>query len=923
MRRRRLVWTFVAVVAVLFLLGNRLGSVYIDWLWFKSLGYTSVFWATFRAQWLVALAGGILFGAVTFFNLWLARGGLANLPLELVPEEWRRWFWRRRVSVILAAAAALVAFVAGLSVGSQWLTVLRFLHAQPYGGAPDPLFHRDAGFYVFRLPFWLLVYHSLSSLFFFNAVLAGGLYFVGGFVQYFAGRVQLHPRARAHLAGLVAAFFLLKAWGYALAADQLVYSTRGATFGAGYTDVHAVLPALRVLTAISLVVAGIAAVNAFRPALRAMAYGVLALGAASVLLGTAWPALLQEFVVRPNEIARETPYIRYDITFTRRAYGLDAIRQSPFPAVEDLTAEDVSMRNPTIANIRLWDWRVLGQAYQQLQGLRSYYEFDEMDVDRYTIDGQLKQVLLAAREINYDRLPGQTWINRHIKYTHGYGVAASPAADVAADGFPRFWVQDVPPEAQVPELRVERPEIYYGELTKDYVIVGTRETEFDYPKGETNAYTRYRGTGGVPIGPILNRLAFSLDVQSYNVLFSTALTKDSRALIYRDIASRVERIAPYLLYDKDPYIVISNGRLVWIQDAYTVTRAFPYAEPAADGFNYIRNSVKVTVDAYNGDVRFYVADPSDPLIRAYAAMFPGLFRPLSDMPADLRAHLRYPEYLFDVQGQMYAKYHMTDPQVFYNREDLWQVAKEIVGQAAQDVEPYYAILELPGESRPEFILLRPYTPRDRTNMVAWLGARSDPDHYGQLIAFLFPKDKNVLGPQQVESTISSTPEISQSLTLWNQQGSQASRGNLLVIPIRDSLLYVEPLYLQGSNSPLPRLQRVIVAYDNQVAMAPTLEQALASIFGEGVAPSQPGPEGPPAGPAPGQSRVQELAARAAQLYQEAQDALRAGDFATYGQRIQALGEVLHELQAVAGGAGATAPGARTPGGTPPGPPSTP
>lgn len=901
MRRRRLVWTFVIVVAVVFFLGNRFARTYVDLLWFGQLGYASVFWTSLLSRWLLALAGGLVYGVVTFVNLWVARGSLGQIPPEVVPPEYQAWFRQRRLGFLLALAAALVAFVAGLSIGSEWLTVLRFLHATPFGGEPDPVFGRDVGFFVFTRPFELLVYRALTTLFFLDAVIVAAVYFVGGFLNVFAGRLQLHPRARAHLAALVAAFFLLKAWGYVLSAYGLDLSSRGVAFGASYTDVHAMLPALRVLTFAALAVAALALANVFRPLVRPLAYGVGALVALSLALGSLWPWALQEFVVKPNEIVRETPYIKRNIDFTRRAYRLDAIETRDFPADETLTAQDVSVDNPTIANVRLWDWQVLGQAYQQLQGLRSYYSFDEMDIDRYTVDGELRQVLLAAREIDYTKLPVQTWINLHIKYTHGYGAAVSPAARVGPDGFPDYYAKDVPPVASDPTFQITRPEIYFGEQTDPYALVKTREQEFDYPKGETNSYTTYQGKGGIPVGPILNRVAFALAVQNYNVLFSGAITADSRALIYRNIRDRVTRLAPYLSYDQDPYLVIDKGRLLWIQDAYTTTGDFPYSEPTnvtgpvPPGTNYIRNSVKIVIDAYDGDVTFYVADPEDPLIRTYAKIFPKLYRPLSELPPELVAHLRYPEYLFDVQGMAYAKYHMTDPQVFYNSEDQWQPALELLGPEPQPVQAYYAILELPGESQPEFVLLRPYTPLRRTNMVAWLGARSDPGHYGQLIAFLFPKDKNVLGPQQIESTINSTPAIAQQLTLWNQQGSQVLRGNLLVIPIKTSLLYVEPLYLQGTNSPLPRLQRVIVAYDNEVAMQPTLEEALAQIFGEGVGVPPPGGAGGGGTAPPSGETVPDLVAQAEALYDEALDALRNGDFATYGQRIEELGALLDRI----------------------------
>ncbi|MBT9258341.1 MAG: UPF0182 family protein [Clostridiales bacterium] len=894
MTRRGSIWGFLIAVLLLFIWATWFSRLYVDLLWFQSVNLPSVFWISLRSQWAVTLVAGLLFGFLTYLNLWFTRPALEELSQEIVPPEIHEWATARRLRFLLLLVALVVALISGLALGQEWLTVLRHLKGVPFGGEPDPVFGQDVGFYIFHLPFYELLYSSFVTLIFFNFLLAAGAYLVGGYIHFFSGRFQIHPRARAHLGFLVGLYFLLKAVGYWLSAYRLLFSTRGVAFGASYTDLHAMLPALRILSVVALLAALAAFYNLVRPGLRLLGGAVAALAVLSVALGNVWPYLLQEFVVKPNEIVRETPYIARNIAFTRRAFALDRIQQQFFPAELNLTAADVTLDNPTIQNVRLWDWEITDKIYQQLQGLRSYYRFDQMDVDRYVIGGELRQVLIAAREIDYNLLPGQTWVNLHLKYTHGYGVAASPAARVDRDGFPVFWVKDVPPVSEVPELTITRPEIYYGEQTNTYAIVNTAEDEFDYPKGESNAYTRYEGTGGVPVGSLFHRLVFALREQNYNILFSSSILPESRALIYRNVVERAQRIAPFLVYEKNPYIVVDQGRLFWILDAYTVSDSFPYSAPY-DGINYIRNSVKVTVDAYNGDIRFYVAE-DEPIIETYRRIFPDLFQPLSAMPESLRAHIRYPEYLFTLQGDAYARYHMTDPQVFYNSEDMWQVAREVSGTGgSQPVAPYYAILELPGADRPEFILLRPYTPLRRTNMVAWLGARSDGDHYGHMIAFLFPKEKTVLGPQQVESNINSTPEISQSLTLWNQQGSQVTRGNLLVIPIKDSILYVEPLYLQGADSPLPRLQRVIVAYASRVAMAPTLEEALALIFGgEGTLPPQEGLDQ--------QANMLALVQRAQQLYTEAEEALRAGDFALYGAKIKELGVVLNRLQELAGSA---------------------
>lgn len=893
----------------LFVAASWASTYYIDWLWFRNLGYLEVFWRTLASRWAVGLAGGAFFGSILFFNLWIATRDLQFLPPNVVPFPYQRWFRPRGLTALLAAGSAVFGAMAGVAVSQEWLSFLLYRNRVAFG-VTDPLFGHDVSYYVFALPVFILLQQTLNAALLLAILAAGGIYALTDRIHLDVRWINVHPRALTHLSVLLGSFLLLKGVGYWLAAYRLLFSPRGAAFGASYTDIYAQLPALKAMTVLAVLVALLAFATPRLRNYRVLLGGLGALLAVSFVLGTVVPSLVQNFVVRPNEIAKETPFIKLNIQNTRRAYNLDRIQEQPFPVAEGLTRADLDAAGGTIGNIRLWDWRVLQSAYKQLQGIRPYYSFNDVDVDRYRVGGQLRQTVLSAREISYRDLPGKTWINQHLKYTHGYGAVASPASEVTAEGQPPLWVKDIPPVAAAPmaaPLRIDRPEIYFGEQTAAYAIVNTLEEEFNYPQGDQNAYTTYAGRGGIPIGGLLPRIAFALRTGDYNVLFSRALTRESRALIFRSLPERVQRIAPFLMYDRDPYLVVSGGRLYWIQDAYTVTGAYPYSEPTLLGnvrVNYIRNAVKVVVDAYHGDVTFYVADAADPLIRAFQKVFPRLFRPLQAMDPDLRAHLRYPEDLFRVQAEQYRKYHMQDPVVFYNKEDMWGWPQEKVGNEVRLVDPYYVIMELPGAGRPEFLLMMPYTPNGRQNMIAWLAARTDGERYGDLLVYKFPKQKVVYGPEQVEALIDQNDAIAEKLNLWNQQGSQVQRGNLLVIPVRESLLYVEPIYLQSANTKLPELRRVIVAYGNRVVMADTLDQALAAVFGPGGGGTGAGPGGTQTAPAPapgdtgsgGPGEARALAREANRLFLEAQDALRRGDWAGYGERIRQLGEVLNRLE---------------------------
>ena len=935
--RRALIWGFVLLVGAAYLAFRHFATAYVHWAWFHNLGLAEIFWRSISAQVETAVVGGLLFGAFFYINLRVTIPAVRSLRPEGVPAPYTGWLQahaaRRAVAWIGLAAAVL----AGWALSSQWPTLWFFHDAVPFA-VTDPLFHRDVADYVFRLPAYELVYGTVGVAFWLSGLAAGAVYFATGWLNFIDGRFSVHPRARVHLSLLLAGYLLLKAVGYRLAAWNLVYSHRGFTFGAGFADVHAALPILRLLMVVA-VIAAVLAVLAVAGRRRLLWWGLGGLVGCSLLLGTVYPAIVEDLVVRPSQLQRETPYIGYNIAATRAAFSLDGIALQPFPVAQDLTAQDLQPFQDTFRNIRLWDWQIASPAFQQLQGLRAYYAFAKMNVDRYQVQGQYRQVLIGAREIDYTNLPASSWVNVHTKYTHGYGAAVVPASDIGPEGTPLFWVKDITNTSSV-GINITQPRIYFGQNTKPYAIVGPKIDEFDHPQEQGDTYNHYDGSAGIPIGGAFQRLAFSLWAGNYNPLFSSSVGPGARALIYRSLGARLPNLlhSPFLTYDADPYLVISGGRLFWIEDAYTTSAAYPYSTPVqAGGVNYMRNAVKIVVDAYNGTVSYYVADPNDPIIRAEERIFPGVFQPLSNMPPDLRSHVRYPQDFFATQAQVYTRYHMTDPGIFYNNEDPWRIANEIVGSGSgvvggatgsgavppQPMPPYYVILQFPGVPGPQFVLMETFTPtgQSRDNMAAWMAAFSDGTQYGKMVAYEFPKEETVVGPLQVETQINQDSSVAQLLTLWSQGGSEVSRGNLLVIPIRNNFLYVEPLYQTASSTNLPALRRVIVDYGGQqIAVGDTLDAALAQIFGPlpwaptaGNTPAQPPAStsppraGSPAPPSSGGLPAQVGQAQA--IYAKALADLKAGDFTGYAQQIQALGQLLQSM-----GAQSTTPAGAAPAG---------
>jgi uncharacterized protein len=911
---RRWFWLLVLAVILLSSFGW-LVNTYTEWMWFDAVGYRNVW----LRQWGASVATFVLFFVVAAVFLLLnwrlaRRQALRATGLQLMTLPGISW--------LLAGIALFLAFVLGQAAASRWETFLRYFYQVPYGLA-DPIFGHDISFYLFTLPVLRIVHGWLSPLVIITLLGIGVIYLGNNLALLRTGNLRwgaLPPGLRRQGAVLLAILALLWGAGHWLSTYDLLYSPRGVVFGAGYTDVAASLPVLRIQIVLMVLVAGALLFLLWRPNPRPVLIAMAVWLLVSVLGAGVYPAVLQRYAVEPNELARETPYIEHNIAYTRAAFGLSDVREALLTPEQAITTADLEANEAALKNIRLWDYRPLLDSYAQLQELRPYYTFNDVDVDRYLIDGELRQVMLSAREMDKEELENRTWVNQRLEFTHGYGIVMNPVDRVTSSGRPFFYIQDLPPRSVV-DLEVTRPEIYYGELTDDNVYVASGLQEFDYPTSDGNVYSTYEGQGGVPISSFIRRLAFALRFGESNLILSEYITPETRAMFHRRIQDRVAQIAPFLWQDQDPYIVVADGRLVWMMDTYTLSNSFPYSTPSQvgsstvpTGINYIRNAVKVTIDAYDGDINFYVVDPDDPIIQSYDRAFPGLFQPFSAMPETLQAHVRYPEDLFHIQTHQYLTYHIDNVQIFYNQEDLWAIPQELYSEGQQvEVEPYYVIFPLPGETEPEFLLIRPFTPAGRNNMVAWIAARNRPDIYGELQVYELPRQELVFGPIQVEGRINQDPAISQQFSLWDQAGSRVIRGNLLVIPLGNSFLYVEPIYLQSQTSALPELRRVIVASGEQVVMRPTLAEALTALVSDAPAVAELDLSGvspvfttPDAAAPTGGTTVEELIATANAHYQAAQAALQAGDWTAYGREQDALGRTLEQLQALTG---ALVPGA--------------
>jgi uncharacterized membrane protein (UPF0182 family) len=893
----------------------------VDLLWFGSLGYRDVLWKTLSLQWEIFTA----FAAATFLILFgsflaLKRAHLPDLPsghtifiggqpLKLQVEPVMR--------LIALGLSLAIAAVTGAGMMMEWPTIALFWHApHSAGGFVDPVFGKPLNFFLFTLPGWQLLVGWLLTLAVMTCVLAVFFIFITGGTRAFAGRGRRYASLPWHGLSITFAILLLVlAMRVYLGRFERLFDDHTIFTGVTYTDAHVTLTGMLIVCAALVLGAVIAAVNGVTVARgRWIAAAILPAALCFISLQVVgW--YVSSFIVKPNELVREQPYIAHNIALTRQAYGLDGVSQHEFPAETDVAATDPANNQATLQNIRLWDWRALQDTLRQIQEIRTYYDFPDIDIDRYEIDGVTRQVMLATRELNVDKLPesSRNWINEKLIYTHGYGITMNPVNGFTAEGLPTLILSNMPVQSTVRGLAVTRPEVYFGELTNTDVYVKTRQKEFNYPQGQTNSLTSYEGNGGIVLGGFLRRSIIALDRGDLAKLpFSDDVNKDSQLLMRRNVRDRVSALAPFLTYDSDPYIVLGDdGRLSWIMDGFTVSDSYPYSSHYhldRDPINYMRNSVKVVIDAYNGATTFYVFDKEDPIIAAYRNVFPSLFKDAATMPPGLRKHMRYPELLLKLQAEVYGLYHMTDPGAFYNREDLWTVATEVGmseggQQVTQAMQPNFVLMKLPGETGVEFVEILPFTPANRNNLIGWIAGRSDGSQYGTSVVYNFPKTKLVDGPLQIEARIDQNAQLSGQLTLWNQQGSHVRRGALLVIPSGRALLYAEPIYLQAERSPMPELRLVVLAVQDRLAYGPTFESAMSALFGGAVsslsaAPGSAGPaQHPPASAGTPQptADLNALIAEAAKDLADYQRLTAEGKLGEAGQKLEELKRSLEKL----------------------------
>lgn len=915
-RRRLKIWLIIAAVILLFSF-SRIVSIYISALWFESLGYSSVYWYIFKLK--IALFAGSailtalllsatfllfqrLFGAYAFEQRTII---LNNQPFQFSPAKFIRplgWF-----------VAGLFGLVYGFNLKEHWRQLALYWY-QPATTTHDPVFGKSLGFYLFSLPLYDVLSSWLLGVTFIIlcAALAYSLLGLPQTVLKPSVRWSSGAAFRAVCVAL-ALFLLVLSWRTYLSRFPYLWQDHPIFSGVTYTDAEYTLPALLIVCIVLIVAAIILLVNAFAVRRFSLLLIALALPVATYIVGVVLvPSYIQSFIVKPNELDRESAYIGYNIEWTRKGFGLDQVEFREFEAQPTITSEELANNRDSIENIRLYDWRALQDTLRQIQAIRIYYDFPDVDVDRYLIDGNVRQMMVAPREINDAKLPASSrnWINERLIYTHGYGVTMNSANGFTPEGLPQFVLSNMPVESKAPEIKVTRPEIYFGEKTDRFVYVKTNQQEFNYPQGDTNTYTTYEGTGGIQIGNRFRRMLIAWGVGDLSRLpFANNVTSESRVLINRNIREIVNGVAPFLTYDQDPYVVVdTEGRLYWMMDAYTQSSYFPYSthhDVGGNSINYIRNSVKVTIDAYNGTVRFYVFDSQDPLIAAYRRIFPNLFLDASQMPSDLRSHIRYPETLVRAQGEVYGLYHTQNPKVFFQREDVWSVAQHITlnsegKRESAPFDPYFVLLQLPGgQQKNEFVLILPFTPANRNNMIGWMAGRSDGENYGKLLVYNFPESRLIDGPVQIEARIDQNADLAGQFTLWNQQGSRVIRGHLLVIPLGRSLLFVEPIYLQAERSPMPELRLVVLATQEKLAYGQTFAEAMNNLFGEAAAKVTPAPaaEQPTPSPSPGSGQnLQQLIDRAIQEFDDYQRLTSQGKLGEAGQKLEQHKRTLEEIK---------------------------
>ncbi|MDD4159955.1 MAG: UPF0182 family protein [Synergistaceae bacterium] len=905
------IWLILGAVFILFTVILPGLAVFLTNLyWFESYGFGSVFWRRFTARWelfFIALVPAFLIYWTNWNSAW--KNGLrlinnsSNEDLNFKASKWA-----------IIVAALLFSVLNALNAMGSWGTFLKFMNPTPFGES-DPLFGFDVGFYVFTLPFIKYIQSWFQGVLVITLLGTSISYFITRSISLDGARLTASSRARLHMSLLGALLLIVWGAGYWLARYELLFSPTGVVFGAGYTDVNVLLPAYKILAAAAVAAAILLLMNFYRPMWKMSAVLIGAL----LLLG--WvsrsfvPGLVQQYRVKPNEYELEKRYLDYHLDYTRKAFGLDRIKTVAVTPENEVTPEELLEDQETVRNIRLWDYSPLLRTYKQLQAIRTYYDFNDVYIDRYKLNGVNRQVMLSVRELDLSKLQNQTWVNMHLEFTHGYGVVMNPVNEVSPGGLPPFFMKDLPPRSVV-DIKLDRPQIYFGSKDDFYALVKTDVNEFDYPMGDSNVRSTYEGNGGVEIGSFWRRLLFTLRFRDTEILFTGALKPESRVLFHRNVREALNEIAPFLIFDGDTYPVIFEGRIIWVQDAFTWTHRYPYSKPVMtqdptlkhfNGVNYVRNSVKATVDAYDGKMSFYVVDDKDPIIQTWQKIFPDIFKAAGEMSDELWKHMRYPEDFFQVQTDVYRTYHMNDTNTYYNREDVWEVTP--VGRKRR-IEPNYVTMKLWGEKDPEFAIIIPYMPLGRDNLIGWMAGRCDPANYGELLVYKFPKQKLIYGPAQIEALINQNPEISSQLSLWGQRGSDVIIGDLLVIPIGKSLLYVQPLYLKAENGELPELKRVIVSTGGRVEWDETFGKALEKLIGkkasEKGSPVRPGSvsnilatgngDGMQADTAYRGKEIHDLAKLAQELYDSAQEAQRNGNWALYGDKINELGKIISELE---------------------------
>lgn len=929
--KKGLSFVVMVIVVILVLLIGCAGFL-TNWMWFDSLGYEKVFWTKFLSQ--LEIGVPVFLVAMLLVRIYLKslkKHYFIEVESHEIPDE-------KRLNKISWGMSVVFGLLVGLTAGaSTWMDFRQFANATSFG-LKDPLFHLDISFYVFKLAFLtkannivlgIVVGVVIITLLYYGILMTvrtpdvferepeepEGPETSGENAIPFTRKYRKKPSEKRtldlnnsnmsqllHIASgkltlLGIVFYLMVAMDFLMRQFDLLHVHTGAVYGAGFTDVNVKLWVYRLIMVLSIVGAATLCHHMHRKEPKKLVRIPIAIVAVG-LLGGVVSFAVQNLLVSPDEINKESKYLERNISYTRHAYGLDNIKVEEFPAEQNLNRQAIRDNSQTITNIRINDYEPVQDFYNQTQSIRQYYDFNDVDIDRYNIDGEQTQTYLAAREINESKI-SSTWINRHLKYTHGYGAAVSRVDAVTASGQPDIIVKNIPPESEAKDTDITRPEIYFGELTNDYVIVNTDEQEFDYPNGNENSYSTYKGKAGIKLN-LLNRILFSVREGSMKLLVSSNVNSDSRIIINRNIKDRVEKLMPYLSYEKDPYMTVVNGKLYWIVDAYTTSSYYPYSEPYSGevgSTNYIRNSVKVVVDAYNGGTTFYVVDQDDPVARTYQKIYPTLFKDVKEMPEGIRKHIRYPNSLLKIQAGVYTKYHMDQVKVFYQDEDLWDIAHQIYGTEEKEMDPSYFIFELPDEKKAEFINMIPFTPKSKQNMTAIMMARNDGNRYGQLLVYKFPKNKTVYGPMQIEAQIDQNTEISKEFSLWNSSGSKYRRGDLFVIPINNSIMYVEPVYLEASNQAIPEMKRVIVAYGDKIAYESTLEDALADLFGEDENGGQSQSASASSGKNnSGKSNTKELIQKANEAYENAVNAQKSGNWKKYGDYLDELEKYLNQLE---------------------------